>query len=296
MYLKRFGYGDIDDKKITVLKLDSGIILENRRTESFASANYFYDANKEQLVEALHDDFVLNPDLLNNEKLLDEQFVEHALAREEAAISNMLNLLQEDLSKIHESPNTSLMIIFLHSLAFRTKYFRDQMDDINNGTRELLSTICDNLEVDEGTRKKTIEENCTTGKDIQLYQIMGVQPVLKTMKMLLENYDWYEAVNNTELDFVVSDNPAHMVRLAFNDICIPISCNKAIILRIKDESAPIISKDMPVDGVINLSLNSVVAYNSLQLQSGQKFLFGTSKAVKFMKNIWELDQALRKRN
>ena len=125
---------------------------------------------------------------------------------------------------------------------------------------------------------------------------MGLQPVLKTMKMLLENYDWYEAVNNTELDFVISDNPAHMVRLAFNDICIPISCNKAIIFRIKDESAPIISKDMPIDGVINLSLNSVVAYNSLQLQSGQKFLFGTSKAVKFMKNIWELDQAIRKRN
>ena len=296
MYLKRFGYGDKDDKKITVLKLDRGTVLENQRAENFASANYFYDTSREQLVEALHDDLLMNPELLNSEKLSDEQFIEHALAREEAAISNMLNQLQEDLSKIHESPNTSLMIIFLHSLAFRTKYFRDQMDDINNRTVEVLNAMCDNLGLDEDVRKKAIEENCTTGKDTQLYQIMGLQPVLKTMKMLLENYDWYEAVNNTELDFVISDNPAHMVRLAFNDICIPISCNKAIIFRIKDESAPIISKDMPIDGVINLSLNSVVAYNSLQLQSGQKFLFGTSKAVKFMKNIWELDQAIRKRN
>ena len=120
MYLKRFGYGDKDDKKITVLKLDRGTVLENQRAENFASANYFYDTNREQLVEALYDDLLMNPELLNSEKLSDEQFVEHALAREEAAISNMLNQLQEDLSKIHESPNTSLMIIFLHSLAIGT--------------------------------------------------------------------------------------------------------------------------------------------------------------------------------
>ena len=45
MYLKRFGYGDKDDKKITVLKLDRGTVLENQRAENFASANYFYDTN-----------------------------------------------------------------------------------------------------------------------------------------------------------------------------------------------------------------------------------------------------------
>lgn len=106
----------------------------------------------------------------------------------------------------------------------------------------------------------------------------------------------YEAINNTELDFVISDDPAKAVRLAFNDICIPISHNKGIIFRIKDKMAPIISQDMPVDGVIDLSLNSVVSYNSFQLQSGQKFLFGTSKAIKFMKNIWQLEYAIRQRN
>ena len=125
-----------------------------------------------------------------------------------------------------------------------------------------------------------------------MYYVQSVENQLKAV--LPTNVDTNTITYNEH--FVISDNPAHMVRLAFNDICIPISCNKAIIFRIKDESAPIISKDMPIDGVINLSLNSVVAYNSLQLQSGQKFLFGTSKAVKFMKNIWELDQAIKKRN
>lgn len=297
MYLNRFGYISRGVKKITVLKLDDGVVLENQRAENFASVNYFYDTEREELVKSLCDDLILKSELIDNEKLSDKQFVEHALAREESAISRMLDELQKDLSKIHVSPNKSLMIIFLHSLAYRTKYFRDQMDDINNKTQELLNVVCDSLELDEPTRKKAIEENCATGKETQLYQIMGMQPVLKTMRMLLNNYDWYEAINNTELDFVISDNPADRVRTGFNDICIPISCNKAIIFRIKDKDLPIISKDLPVNGVIDLSLESVVAYNNLQLQVGQNFLFGTSKSIYFMRHIWELNQAiLRKCN
>lgn len=293
MYLKRFGYGNIGDEYITVLKLDNGIILDNRKVENFAVANYFYDTDKEQIAEILKEDLKVFPELCDSEKLSDEQFTEHALAREESAISKMLNELQEDLSKIHISSNKSLMIIFLHSLAYRTKQFRDQTDEINNKTEEVLNSMCDNLGLDEETKKKTIEANCSSGKNTQLYQILGIKPVLGTMQMLQDNYDWYEAVNNTELDFVISDNPALAVRVGFNDICIPISRNKAIIFRIKDKTAPFISKDIPENGVINLSLNSVIVYNSMQLATGQKFLFGTSNAIRCMKKMWEVSQAIR---
>lgn len=293
MYLKRFGYGNIGDEYISVLKLDNGTVLDNRKVENFAVANYFYDADKEQIAEILKEDLKVFPELCDNEKLSDEQFTEHALAREESAISKMLNELQEDLSRIHISSNRNLMVIFLHSLAYRTKQFRDQMDAINNKTEKWLNSMCDNLGLDEETKKKIIETNCSTGKNTQLYQILGIKPVLETMKMLLNNYDWYEAVNNTELDFVVSDNPAHAVRVGFNDICIPISCNKAVILRIKDKTAPLISKDMPENGVINLSLNSVIAYNCMQLVTAQKFLFGTSDAINCMKSLWEISRAIR---
>lgn len=53
MYLKRFGYGNIDDEYISVLKLDNGIVLDNRKVKNFAVENYFYDADKEQIVERL---------------------------------------------------------------------------------------------------------------------------------------------------------------------------------------------------------------------------------------------------
>lgn len=244
MYLKRFGYGNIGDEYISVLKLDNGTVLDNRKVENFAVANYFYDADKEQIAEILKEDLKVFPELCDNEKLSDEQFTEHALAREESAISKMLNELQEDLSRIHISSNRNLMVIFLHSLAYRTKQFRDQMDAINNKTEKWLNSMCDNLGLDEETKKKIIETNCSTGKNTQLYQILGIKPVLETMQMLQYNYEWYEAVNNTELDFVISDNPAQTVRNGFNDICIPVSSNKAIIFRIKDKVAPLISKDM----------------------------------------------------
>ena len=100
-------------------------------------------------------------------------------------------------------------------------------------------------------------------------------------------------MNNTELDFVISDNPAQTVRNGFNDICIPVSSNKAIIFRIKGKTAPLISKDMPENGVINLSLNSVITYNCMQLAMGQKFLFGTSNTIKYMKKMWEARSAGR---
>lgn len=287
MYLKRFGYGNIDDEYISVLKLDNGTVLDNRKVKNFAVENYFYDADKEQIAEILKEDLKVFPELCDNENLSDEQFTEHALSREESAISKMLNELQEDLSRIHISSNRNLMIIFLHSLAYRTKQFRDQMDAINNKTEKWLNSICDNLGLDEETKKKAIETNCSTGKNTQLYQILGIKPVLETMQMLQYNYEWYEAVNNTELDFVISDNPAQTVSNGFNDICIPVSSNKAIILRIKDKTAPLISKDMPENGVINLSLDSVIAYNCMQLAMGQKFLFGTSDAIKYMKKLWE---------
>lgn len=112
MYLKRFGYGNIGDEYISVLKLDNGTVLDNRKVENFAVANYFYDADKEQIAEILKEDLKVFPELCDNENLSDDQFTEHVLAREESAISKMLNELQEDLSTIHISSNRNLMIIF----------------------------------------------------------------------------------------------------------------------------------------------------------------------------------------
>lgn len=84
-------------------------------------------------------------------------------------------------------------------------------------------------------KRKTIKENCMPGINIQLEQVLSVKPALETMERLLINYNWYIGYNDTKLDFIISDNPAQMVWQGFNDICIPISKNRAIVLRVKEK-------------------------------------------------------------
>ena len=91
----------------------------------------------------------------------------------------------------------------------------------------------------------------------------AVPPTLQTMKMLVENYDWYIGYNDTELDFIISDNPAQMIWCHFNDICIPVSKHKSVVMRVKDEEAPMISGDKAKGNIINMSIKGVIAYNTM---------------------------------
>ena len=103
--------------------------------------------------------------------------------------------------------------------------------------------------------------------------------------MLVENYDWYIGYNDTELDFIISDNPAQMIWCRFNDICIPVSKHKSVVMRVKDEEAPMISRDKAKGNIINMSIKGVIAYNTMQISMAQLYLFGSEKAINFMQNI-----------
>ena len=126
----------------------------------------------------------------------------------EGAYKELLDNLEATSEIIYEDKSRARFICFIHELAYRTKSFRDRMDAINSKTEEVLNKMCDNLGLSEDTKRKTIEENCVPGINIQLENILSLGPVLQTMKMLVENYDWFIGYNDTELDFIISDNPA----------------------------------------------------------------------------------------
>lgn len=297
MYMKRFGYGSPEEPLVSVLIIKRSEILNDQNIENFAVSKFFYDMKKSELEKVLSETFKLYPQLREYQNLNDEQFVEHACSREESAISQLLNELEVDLNLIYKDTNRTKMIEFLHSMAYRTKYFRDKMDKINKQTMEVLSEICDNVGLSEEEKQKELERHCYTGKEIQIYQMLDISSTLQTLDKLLGNYEWYMAYNDTELDFVISDNPFQTVWNGLNDICVPISKSRAYILRVKDKRAPLFSKDMPNrNNIINLSLNSVIAYNSLQLGMAQFYLFGTKRAINFMKNINDLKIALYNQN
>lgn len=294
MYIKRFGYGTEDKPKISVLKKTEGVIFHNQNPENFASKRFFYDTTEDVIEDILKRDLEIFPSIKESKFYHDEQLAEHTLSRLEGAYRELLDNIEANPEIIYEDKSRARFICFVHELAYRTKSFRDRMDTINSTTEHFLSEMCDNLGLSTDTKRKTIEENCIAGINIQLENILSLGPTLQTMKMLLENYNWFIGYNNTELDFVISDNPAQTIWCHFNDICIPISKRIAIVMRVKDDEAPMLSGDKVQNNIIDMSVKGVIAYNMMQVSMAQLYLFGSEKAINFMQDINTLLNVMRK--
>lgn len=294
MYIKRFGYGTKENPRISVLKKVEGTIFHNQNPENFASKRYFYDTTEDVIEDVLKRDLEIFPSIKEDRFYHDAQLTEHTLSRLEGAYKELLDSIEANPEIIYEDKSRARFICFVHELAYRTKSFRDRMDIINSTTEDVLSKMCDNLGLSADTKRKTLEENCIPGINIQLENILSLGPTLQTMKMLLENYDWFIGYNDTELDFVISDNPAQTVWCHFNDICIPISKHIAIVMRVKDDKAPMISRDIAKDNIIDMSIKGVIAYNTMQVSMAQLYLFGSERAINFMKDINTLLNVLGK--
>lgn len=113
------------------------------------------------------------------------------------------------------------LIIFLHDLAIRTEAYRNPIDNISNQLRNHLLR----LDIDP-TQAKGLH----TGQETQLYQLLGITPLLETAEQLETGCSWYFATVGGTQKLIVSDNPAQGIWLGFNDICFPISGEQAIFL------------------------------------------------------------------
>lgn len=272
MYMKRFSP---DQKRLSVWKLADDCILTRQRPENYAARRYFYDTSKEELKEALTEMAKIYPDAVPIIDAADEQFVEKGLSRMEADLTSILDLVTRDHDALYVETNLQKLIIFFHDLAYRSEKYREQLDDIRQQTMYHLSKM--------GISPAQVDGLDKTGKDNQLYQLLGIAPLLKTAKMLTENYNWYIGTVPGDMKLVISDNPAQGIMLGFNDICIPLCGDTAIILRIADSDTPIISEDTPVGNEIVLTERSVFAYNSVQLSYANRFMFGDKGSLSFLK-------------
>lgn len=288
MYLRRFGYGKVDKERISVLKIMNGEILHSQNPRNFSSKRFFYDAPREDIEKALEFDLKSFPSLKEHELLDDIQFAEHALSRGESEYKKVLDLLEQDMFKIYDDSIRAVFIIFIHELAYRTASYRDKLDSINTKMEAQLNDFCDIMQISDTDRKQALEHNCVSGKDIQLEKILSLKEIYNTKDKLINNYNWYIAINNTELDFAISDNPAQTIWMGFNDICVPISNKKAFILRVKDSDAQMISNDKPIENIINLSQRSVILYNLIQISMADLYLFGSKAIINYMKTINDL--------
>ncbi|MCI5795342.1 MAG: DUF4238 domain-containing protein [Ruminococcus sp.] len=135
MYMKRFAP---DQKRICVWNLMTDSILTRQRPENYAAKRYFYDAEKEQLKNALEEMLKLYPSSISIIDAADGQFVEKGLSRMEADVSQILDLISTNHEALYNETNMRKLIIFLHDLAYRSEKYREQLDMTKQA--ELLST------------------------------------------------------------------------------------------------------------------------------------------------------------
>lgn len=274
MYLNRFIEGE---NKLTVWNMSKDIILQRQSSRNYASIKYYYDSTQEELEKALNETFRIYPELKEELNEFDCQLIEHGLGRVEADFAEVLRKIDANDDTIYNAEVRNIIVIFLHLLSYRTESFRMQMDNINEVTKQHLLKM--NVDINKA---KIMRES---GKSNQLYQLLGIRPLLKSANMLIENYNWYIGIVKGEMKLIISDDVAKNIRLGFNDICIPISCDKGIIFRTIDETATLISKDEPEGNIINLSERSVFAYNAMQLSHANRFMFGNKYSLEFLRKI-----------
>lgn len=274
MYLKRFLP---DGKRFCVWNLMNDDILTRQQPSNYAAKRYFYDAKEDELKKALTEMGKLYPDSIDNIDFSDEQFLEKALSRVEADADKILDLISENHKELYNETNMQKLIIFLHELAYRSEKYRSNMENI----REQMLVSLNRL----GISPEQVKGMEDTPKDNQLYQLMGIVPLLETAKMLVEQYNWYIGTVKGPMKLLISDNPMQGIVLGFNDICIPLSGDKAIILRIASPNSPILSEDLPNGNEIELSHRSVFAYNAVQLSYANRFVFGDKFSLTMLKLV-----------
>lgn len=274
MYLKRFSP---DNKRICVWNLMEDKILIRQQPGNYAAKRYFYDANEAELRKALTEMGKLYPELISNIDFSDEQLLEKALSRVEADAGMIMDLISEKTEELYNETNMQKLIIFLHELTYRSEKYRSSMENIREQTLNSLQRL--------GISPEQVDGIDDTPKDNQLYQLMGISPLLKTAKMLTENYNWYIGTVKGPMKLLLSDNPMQGIMLGFNDICVPLSGEKAIIFRIANPDSPILSEDMPNGNEIELSHKSVFAYNAVQLSYANRFIFGDKFSLAALKLI-----------
>lgn len=273
MYLKRFAESE---SLVNVWKKDGNVILTSQSTKGYAARRYFYDVSKEILYREL-DEMIKKYPLIAQAIEEDEQLVEHMFGKSEASAAKALREIEANSEMLYDEDIQATIVKFLYELAFRTEAFRASLDCINEQTLKFLEEM--------GISQEDAKKHMQQGVYTQMYKLLNIKTELNKIEKLLYNYKWYIGTVKGEMKLVVSDDVAWGIRYGFNDICIPISDSQAIILRIANEKYSLVSNDQPEGNRIELSANSVLIYNLLQMSHANRFMFGNKKSLEVICGI-----------
>lgn len=270
---KIFAYDLINDK----------IFSTNIR--KIGSKNYFYDLEPEMLKRIMTEYKELtNISNHDYEELTNDiQFVEKFLSRLEAETAEYFNKFENDYELINDEKFLSILFLFMDTLSIRTVSFRNVLESIEKQTINRFKSLND-----KEVKNYPLDMN---PKDLaKINQLREITSLVKTYDKAIKvfnNYNFFVAINNTKLDFLLSDNPLLYFFLGFNDICFPINPRLAIIMQVKEVSEEYKICNLKPDkkGIIKLNEKDIMKYNALQHNTNARYLFGSQEMLKYHRTI-----------
>lgn len=277
-YLKRFGANN----KIDVYDINNKKYIVNSNVANFACEKYFYDIDSDKIEDEvkIFKNFPGIPinDQAYNQAINNPQLIEETLARLESKMSTYLDELEKNYSLINNENFLSIFFIFIRTLAIRTSGYRAVLQEIatqaTNSLKNLGVKKCTNYNLDiDPTELAKIE---------QLKYLMSLPSLFKKSISFFNNYNIYIGTNNTNLGFIISNEPFLHFELGFNDICFPINPHLAIIMQLKNVNDKfLICHSKPnKQNIIELSVRDIIKYNIFQNHLISKYLFGNKTDLK----------------
>lgn len=273
-YLRRFANND----KIYAYDLEKDNLFQTN-INKIGCNNYFYDVDSNVLKESLSEykDIYKIPDDIFEKECEDIQFIEKALSRLEDKFSVLLNKFEMDYSIINDEEFLRTFFLFMHTQSIRTKGFRNGLENIASQTKTWLEKLnIKNVNYPIELEAKDI------AKLNQIKELLSLSSVYKKALSFFDAYDIYIGVNNTDIDFIISDNPMSYFLVGFNDICFPVNSKLSIIMQVKEvkDEFKICCIKPDKSKTIHLTKKEVIKYNVLQQYSNSKFLLGSEQALK----------------
>ena len=292
-YLKRFS--TMRTKKsylIDVYNKKTKKTLLNQNIKKFACINKFYDIDTKEINEQLDILFKFpNISLGDKDRILkDSQFIEHYFSNVESEIKPLFDALEKDHSIINDISFQIKFCIFIRDLSIRTKGFREQMKKITSISLEQLRK----LKIEKIANYDTSKSAEELAKKEQLQAIVSLPLLVKEGNILLNEYDFYVGINDTNIPFIISDQPALFVFTKCNEICIPISAKTAIIMRAKGENIKYITDIIPTSYEINLTEKNVTYYNIIQFCTTNEYVFGNIKEIERLVKLQKISDIMNK--
>lgn len=287
-YLQRFS----TDDKICAYNIKTNEFIKTN-VNKIAKKNYFYDLDINELRTKLNSQkkFLDISDEEFEELTNDEQFIEKAFSKLEGKTKTYLDELEKKYNLIKDKDFLSTLFVFLHTLSLRTLNYRKKLEKIAEQTTNWLQSI----NIKEANYPLNLSPD-EIAKQNQLSEILSFPNAHRKSKSFFGNYDIFIGINDSQIDFLISDNPLLYFSLGFNDICFPVNPKLAIIMQVK--SAPkefkICELSPDENSIVHLNTKDVIKYNVLQQNTDATYLFGSELMLKVHLNIIKYIKQLEK--